>query len=88
MGKISFVVGLGAGYVLGSRAGRERYESIASAARQVKDSPAIQEVAGVIGAQAADLKETAKTKVSEGVQARVSTVSQKVRSVTGEKSPR
>lgn len=27
-GKIGFVVGLGAGYVLGTRAGRERYEQI------------------------------------------------------------
>ena len=38
-GKILFVVGLGVGYVLGTRAGRERYEQIRSAAEKVWTSP-------------------------------------------------
>lgn len=41
-GKLLFVVGLGVGYVLGTRAGRRRYEQIKSAAIKVWDSPAVQ----------------------------------------------
>ena len=41
-GKVLFVVGLGVGYVLGTRAGRQRYEQIKSAWLKVWDSPAVQ----------------------------------------------
>lgn len=41
-GKVLFVVGLGAGYVLGTRAGRQRYEQIKSAWLKVWDSPTVQ----------------------------------------------
>ena len=50
-GKILFLAGLGAGYVLGTRAGRERYEQIKKAATRVKQDPRVQEKAS----QAADL---------------------------------
>ncbi|QTX03440.1 hypothetical protein [Agromyces archimandritae] len=42
-GKLLFVVGLGIGYVLGTRAGRQRYEQIASAAKNVWNTPAVQQ---------------------------------------------
>lgn len=42
-GKILFVVGLGVGYVLGTRAGRERYEQIKRAAEGVWNQPAVQQ---------------------------------------------
>lgn len=42
-GKFLFVVGLGVGYVLGARAGRERYEQIRRAAQNVWNQPAVQE---------------------------------------------
>jgi hypothetical protein len=41
-GKILFVAGAAAGYVLGARAGRKRYEQIKSAATKVWESPGIQ----------------------------------------------
>lgn len=41
-GKLLFVVGLGAGYVLGTRAGRERYEQIARAADKIWNQPTVQ----------------------------------------------
>ncbi|WP_394553948.1 hypothetical protein ACDF64_05565 [Agromyces sp. MMS24-JH15] len=41
-GKILFVVGLGVGYVLGTRAGRERYEQIRRAAQSVWNQPTVQ----------------------------------------------
>jgi len=41
--KISFLAGFAAGYVLGAKAGPERYEQIKSAATQVKDNPTVQQ---------------------------------------------
>ena len=40
---MKFAVGLAAGYVLGSRAGREKYEQIVSGFRTVCSHPAVQE---------------------------------------------
>ena len=40
-GRILLVIGLGAGYVLGAKAGRQRYEQIASAADKVWNSPSV-----------------------------------------------
>ncbi|GLI27100.1 hypothetical protein ARHIZOSPH14_13420 [Agromyces rhizosphaerae] len=45
-GKLLFVVGLATGYVLGTRAGRERYEQIKSAAERVWNQPAVQQGVG------------------------------------------
>ncbi|HWM75189.1 MAG TPA: YtxH domain-containing protein [Nocardioides sp.] len=45
-GKFSFLVGFGAGYVLGARSGRERYDQIASKAQEVWRDPRVQEKAG------------------------------------------
>lgn len=41
-GKAALVVGLVAGYVLGARAGRERYEQIKGQAEKVWEQPAVQ----------------------------------------------
>ena len=41
-GKILFVAGLGLGYVLGTRAGREKYEELRSAALKVWNDPRVQ----------------------------------------------
>ncbi|WP_406198327.1 hypothetical protein OH807_14115 [Kitasatospora sp. NBC_01560] len=45
MWKLSLIVGLAAGYVLGSRAGRQRYEQIAKVTRQVARNPTVQTAA-------------------------------------------
>ena len=42
-GKILFVVGLGVGYVFGTRAGRARYNQIKTAALKVWNDPRVQE---------------------------------------------
>lgn len=47
-GKFLFVVGLGVGYVLGTRAGRERYEQIRKAAEDVWNQPKVQEGVGTV----------------------------------------
>jgi hypothetical protein len=50
--KLSFLAGFGAGYVLGSKAGRERYEQIRKAWDNAKDNPQLQGVAGMAQARA------------------------------------
>ena len=45
-GKIGLVIGLAAGYVLGSRAGRERYEQIKTQALKVWNLDPVQEQVG------------------------------------------
>ncbi|GGT39334.1 YtxH domain-containing protein [Nonomuraea spiralis] len=69
--RMTFVVGLAVGYVLGSRAGRERYEQIKRAAQRVADSPRVQEAAGVVGAQASRLAGAAREKVGGTLQQRI-----------------
>ncbi|MEU6892045.1 YtxH domain-containing protein [Streptomyces sp. NPDC046557] len=47
--KVTFVVGLAVGYVLGTRAGRERYEQLKKSARQVAQTPAVRNAAETAG---------------------------------------
>jgi len=63
--RMTFAVGMAIGYVLGSRAGRERYEQIKRTAQRVADSPRVQEVAGVMGAQVSKVAATARTKAGD-----------------------
>jgi hypothetical protein len=67
MSKLTLLVGFGAGYVLGSRAGRQRYEQIARAARRLKDHPTVQSTAGILGAQASGLANRARGKAMDAL---------------------
>jgi hypothetical protein len=67
MAKLSMAVGFAAGYVLGAKAGRQRYEQIAEVARRVKDHPTVQSAAGVLGAQATDLAHRARGKARDAL---------------------
>ena len=49
-GKIGLIVGLGAGYVLGTRAGRARYEQIKKQATKVWELPPVQKQADKVKA--------------------------------------
>jgi hypothetical protein len=64
-GKLLFLGGLAAGFVLGSRAGREKYEEIRESAKKVWEHPTVQEAAGVAQAQATKLYSEGKDKLSE-----------------------
>ena len=66
--KLSFLLGGAVGYVLGAKAGRERYEAIVRAGRRVAGSQTVQSAAGVLQAQVDDLA----LKVRELVVARIS----------------
>ncbi|HEY2764695.1 MAG TPA: hypothetical protein VGJ13_11895 [Pseudonocardiaceae bacterium] len=50
-----FLLGGAIGYVLGSRAGRERYAQLERAGRQVIDHPAVQSAVGVAVAKVTEL---------------------------------
>lgn len=49
--KLSTLVFAGAGYVLGTRAGRDRYDQIVRVARRVAGSQTVQATAGLVQAQ-------------------------------------
>jgi hypothetical protein len=64
-GKLMFLGGLAAGFVIGARAGREKYEELVQTARKIKESPTVQEAAGVVQEQANRLYSESKDKVTD-----------------------
>ena len=64
-GKLMFITGLAAGFVLGSRAGREKYEEISANAKKLWEHPTVQEAAGVAQAQANKLYTEGKDKLNQ-----------------------
>jgi hypothetical protein len=64
-GKLWFLGGLAAGFVLGARAGREKYEELVQAARKVKEHPTVQEAAGVVQEQTSRLLTEGREKVAD-----------------------
>jgi hypothetical protein len=55
--KSGFLVGLGAGYVLGAKAGEERYQQIVDAARALRENPGVQRLTGEVNQTVAVGKE-------------------------------
>ncbi|HEY1486080.1 MAG TPA: hypothetical protein VGF84_08240, partial [Micromonosporaceae bacterium] len=51
-GKLWLAGGLAAGYVLGTRAGRQRYEQLTETVRKVKEDPAVANALEVVQNQA------------------------------------
>lgn len=64
-GKLWFLGGVAAGFVLGARAGRERYNELVTNARKMWDHPTVQEAAGVVQAQANRLYSQGKGTVTD-----------------------
>jgi hypothetical protein len=69
--KATFLAGFATGYVLGSRAGRERYEQIRRAAKSVAASPAVQRAATAVQHQAGDALSAARDKATWAVSDRL-----------------
>jgi hypothetical protein len=69
MKKLTLLAGVAIGYVLGSRAGRERYEQIKAGAGRIAQNPTVRATAGkaqeAAGQQAAAVAATAKDKVTD-----------------------
>jgi hypothetical protein len=69
--KVSFLVGAAVGYVLGTKAGRERYETIVRVTRKVAGSQTIQSSAGVLQAQVDGVKDRTLGAFSSKVNAKL-----------------
>jgi hypothetical protein len=67
MWKASFAAGVAVGYVLGARAGRERYEQIARTSRTFMENPRVRQASGAVSQRGTELLNTATHKVSERV---------------------
>lgn len=69
MSKLTLLAAAGVGYVLGTRAGRDRYEQIKAGAQRVAGNPKVQDVAhraqDAATAQAAAAAGVVKEKVSD-----------------------
>ena len=63
--KVTFIVGFATGYVLGSRAGRARYEQIRSAARAFAANPAVKSTASSLQQQAGGALTTVKDRATD-----------------------
>ena len=85
--RVTFLAGLAVGFVIGARAGRERYEQLKKLARRAADSPAVQQAAGAAQAQAAGLARSARDKVAAKVQDRLPKLADAARNKVGAKFP-
>ena len=74
-GNLKLLAGLTAGYVLGARAGRERYERIAEATRRLTERPEVRELTGKVRAG-----------LGAGLEKAASTASDRLQQVRGEDS--
>jgi hypothetical protein len=63
--KLMFLGAGAVGYVLGAKAGRERYEQIAAQARKLRSNPAVQAKVGEAKSAAMDAATTAKDAAAE-----------------------
>jgi hypothetical protein len=80
MRKLPLLAAAAVGYVLGSRAGRERYEQIKSGARRVSQNPKVQEVAH----KAQDAAAQQAAAAAEVAKAQAASVAEKVRGHDGQ----
>ena len=74
-GNLKLLAGLAAGYVLGARAGRERYERIAEATRRLAERPEVRELTGKV-----------RSGLGTGLEKAASTASDRLQQVRGEDS--
>jgi hypothetical protein len=78
--KLTLAAAAGAGYVLGAKAGTQRYEQIVSKAREIAGMPAVQSATSTVKQTAAPIVDSAKTTVSDKVSSAADKVNDKVSS--------
>ena len=74
-GNLKLLAGLAAGYVLGARAGRERYERIAEATRRLGARPEVRELTGKV-----------RSGLGAGLEKAADTASERLQQVSGKVS--
>jgi len=86
--RLTFIAGLATGYVLGARAGRERYEQLRKTAQRITQNPAVRntaESAALTGREAASKAfGTVSAKVGDRLP---DSVSSRVRALREQRSP-
>ncbi len=75
MRKLLLLVAFAAGYVLGAKAGRQRYEQIMNAANRVKDDPHVRSAASTVADTAKEQAPVVKDKVTAAAGAAASAAS-------------
>lgn len=76
--KLTLAAGFAAGYVLGAKAGQERYRQIEAKFRELAGKPAVQDLTHTVADTAGQLGDKAKTAVTTKVSETVSAVGDKV----------
>jgi len=66
--KLTLLAAAGAGYVLGAKAGQERYAQIESKFREIAGMPAVQNATATVKETASSVADTAKTTVNDKVE--------------------
>jgi hypothetical protein len=67
--KLTLAAGFGAGYVLGAKAGQERYRQIEAKFRELAGMPAVKDMTSTLADTASSIGDTAKAKVNDTVTA-------------------
>jgi hypothetical protein len=62
--RVTFLAGLAVGFIVGARAGRERYEQMVKAGRKVVENPSVQKATRAAGDKATELTKVAKDKAA------------------------
>jgi hypothetical protein len=65
--RMTFAAGFAAGFVVGTRAGREKYDQMVKFAKNAAEHPAVQQAAGVVQAQATELAQKVGGQLQEKV---------------------
>jgi hypothetical protein len=60
-----FVVGLAVGFVLGARAGREKYDQLVKYGHQIAENPKVQKATSTVTAKTTELTKTAAAKAPD-----------------------
>src|SRR5215510_6263671 len=68
MKKLLFAAGAGVGYLLGTRAGREKYDAMVSKARQVANRPDVQEVTRAVKSEASRVYDEGRQRIRAKIQ--------------------
>ncbi len=64
---LKFLLGAALGYVLGAKAGKERYNQIEAKFREIAGMPAVQQATATVKDTASSVADTAKTTVNDKV---------------------
>jgi hypothetical protein len=63
--RFTFVAGFAVGFIVGARAGRERYEQMVKLARKATENPTVQRATRTAGAKATELTRAAGQKAAD-----------------------